>query len=171
MEITASLGYWIRVVLVSVVALVAVVAALRRSRAKAAGRDLAVGVVVVLGAAGITVLTGPDVSYLLIGVALIAGVVVGFGVARVRLLVSLLLALSAVFMLIMGLFGEAKAYGIGVAVFAAGAGLQLGQGLRRTRKTPETPVGASVPSQPSPASPAAEAVPGEAVSVGAGEDA
>lgn len=151
MDTILSLGYWIRLALVAVAALFAFVAALRRARTKAERHDLAVGIVTVLAVIAIVVLTGPDVSYLVLGAALLVGIAVGFGIARVRLLVSALLALTGVFMLVMALFGEIKAFGIGMAAFAFGAGVQLGQGLRRVQSRPS---GAAVPTGSAPLQPA-----------------
>jgi hypothetical protein len=123
MESMVVATYWIKVGLVLFGALVAVLAALRRMRPKAAKRDLLSGIPLLV-------------------LALVAGAGAGFVAAGIRPLVALTVALATAFLLVMAFFGEGGAFGIGVAVFAFAVGLQLGQGIRRPK------VVAPVPSEP-----------------------
>ncbi len=142
MESMVVVSYWIKVGLVLFGAVVAVLAALRRMRPKAAKRDMLSGIVAVVALVALVVLTRPEVSIPLLVLALVAGAGAGFIAAGIRPLVALTVALATAFLLMMAFFGEGGAFGIGVAVFAFAVGLQLGQGIHRPK------AGTAIPAEP-----------------------
>jgi hypothetical protein len=126
----AVIFYWVRFGLVLFVIVVAGIAALRRSRPEAARRDLLVGAIGTAMAVLAMAIAQMAVDYVLSGVFLIAGLVVGFALSKLRPLIAGLSAIFVMFAAIMVLFGEPEAFGVGLAVFAFSMALPLGQGLR-----------------------------------------
>ncbi len=130
MDKPAVIFYWVRFGLVLFVILLSGIAALRRSRPEAARHDLLVGVIGTAAALLATVLAQTATDYVLSGALLIAGLVVGFALSKIRPLIAGLSAIFTMFAAIMVLFGEPKAFAVGLAVFAFAMALPLGQGLR-----------------------------------------
>jgi hypothetical protein len=147
MDSAAAIYYWVRFGAVVLVALLALISALRRSKARRTRRDLFFGIagLVVLAVA---VVLGVPVNFMLAGGLLVVGVILGFAAGGVRPLTAWLTAISVVFATIMLLFGAPGAVGMGVAVLAFGVGMPLGQGLRRRPKkaaSAEPPAATPVP--------------------------
>lgn len=146
MRSVAVIYYWARIGAVVLVALLAVGAALRRSRAKAARRDAAFGIAGLIGVVAAVFLGGVSVSHLLAVGMLAVGSVVGFFLGGVRPLAAWLTAATFVFAAAMLLFAEPGAVAFGMSVLMFGVGIPLGQGLRpkRSETATEAPPGPAV---------------------------
>lgn len=130
MDKPAVIFYWVRFGLVLFVIVLAGIAALRRSRPEAARHDLLAGCLGTGAAVLAMVLAQSAADYVLFGVALVAGLVVGFALSKLRPLLAGMSSLFVMFAAIMVLFGEPEAFAVGLAAFAFAMALPLGQGLR-----------------------------------------
>jgi NAD/NADP transhydrogenase beta subunit len=133
-DMTQYVNY-VRLGILAVVILLAVIGAIRRSRPKAARRDLLIGI---LGVAAVAIMgaVASATSWLYVVVFLVVGLAIGFLLGGIRPLAAWIVVLTTVYFAMALLWDQGGSFAPGLGVLALGAGIPLGQGLRA--KTPST---------------------------------
>lgn len=138
MEFTDIASYvnYIRLAVLVLVAVIAAIAAMRRARPKAAKRDLANGIALVLVVL-VMGIVGSATGWLYVAVFLVAGLVVGFLLGSVRPFVAWVSAFAQVYFAMALLWDAGGYFAAGLAVLAFAAGMSLAQSFR-TRGAPSS---------------------------------
>jgi hypothetical protein len=123
-----------RLAILVVVALLAALGAVRRSRPAAHRRDLAFGIggALVVTAMG---LVAPATSWAWVGAGVVVGFVLGVLFGRVRWLVAVIGALAVVYFAMALLWDTGGSFAPGLGMLAlGGVGMPLGQAIRGPKK-------------------------------------
>lgn len=123
---------YVRYGVVAIVALLAVVSAVRRSKKRSVRADLVRGA---LGLVAIVIMgvVASATSWVLVAITLIVGVAVGFMLSGSRPLLAWLAMPTTILAAILLLWDRGGAFAAGLAILAFGVAIPLGQGVRGMR--------------------------------------
>lgn len=140
----------VKLALLGFVLLLALIKAIRRSRARVARRDLVVGIMSAVFVMVIGMVASDVVSWLYTAVLLALGLVIGLALGGVRPLVAWVVALCTVYFAIALMWDQGGSFAIGHAVLGLAAGMELGQAVMgKVRGGGPAPAPPAVP-QPAP---------------------